>query len=237
MSAQQPPAPTHASLVNCNCEMCCHGGKLVSQRTYDRHAPHRQAKCWHAASVSSSSESDTDDSDEEDSSSENSGDTRDSPAQKKPRLSRDSLSDLNNPIIMDDLLEVIYLSDIPSETSESRWLYNTDDTPAPILSDSNSESDSESEDCVLSSPVKDLQTALDFVSAVKNASLDNGDLDAEALERLRNPPREVMPVLTPADTGGKVQNNLPVFCKYIQSLDIVRIFANMHYISLQNPEV
>ncbi|KAJ7145299.1 hypothetical protein C8R43DRAFT_953381 [Mycena crocata] len=38
-------------------------------------------------------------------------------------------------------------------------------------------------------------------------------------------------------TGGKVQNSLPVFCKYIQSLDIVRIFANMHHISLQNPEI
>ncbi|KAJ6457719.1 hypothetical protein C8R45DRAFT_844058, partial [Mycena sanguinolenta] len=35
--------------------------------------------------------------------------------------------------------------------------------------------------------LEDLKVVLEFISAVENASLDNGDLDSETVHRLRNP--------------------------------------------------
>lgn len=45
--------------------------------------------------------------------------------------------------------------------------------------------------------VDDLKVALTFIDAVKKASLDNGDLDTETVERLRNPPQELLDVSDP----------------------------------------
>ncbi|KAJ7220422.1 hypothetical protein B0H12DRAFT_1031662, partial [Mycena haematopus] len=42
--------------------------------------------------------------------------------------------------------------------------------------------------------VEDLQLALDFTAAVTNASLANGDLDADTLARLQDPPTEPVDV-------------------------------------------
>ncbi|KAJ6538148.1 hypothetical protein B0H19DRAFT_1270510, partial [Mycena capillaripes] len=47
------------------------------------------------------------------------------------------------------------------------------------------------------STVEDLQLALEFIDVVKNASLDNGDLDLETLARLRDPPTEPVDVSDP----------------------------------------
>jgi hypothetical protein len=43
----------------------------------------------------------------------------------------------------------------------------------------------------------DLKEALEFIKAVENASLDNGDLDSETVERLRNPIEEPLDVSDP----------------------------------------
>ncbi|KAJ6494420.1 hypothetical protein C8R45DRAFT_824679, partial [Mycena sanguinolenta] len=47
------------------------------------------------------------------------------------------------------------------------------------------------------SSISDLQTALEFIQAVRNASLDNGDLDSETLASLRNPPTEPLDISDP----------------------------------------
>lgn len=73
-----------------------------------------------------------------------------------------------------------------------------------FLDDSDEEnsdtSDSESADdaAPATSAIKELQTALDFIAAVKNASLDNGDLDADTISRLQDPPTVPVDVSDPA---------------------------------------
>jgi hypothetical protein len=68
----------------------------------------------------------------------------------------------------------------------------------PDDSDSDSDSDSGADDSDPVSAVADLQTALDFIAAVEHASLENGDLDPDALERLRNPSRDPPDISDPA---------------------------------------
>ncbi|KAJ7236354.1 hypothetical protein C8J57DRAFT_1088237, partial [Mycena rebaudengoi] len=48
------------------------------------------------------------------------------------------------------------------------------------------------------SSIAELQTALDFIEALKRASLDNGDLDDETLHRLGDPPTEPLDISDPA---------------------------------------
>jgi hypothetical protein len=42
--------------------------------------------------------------------------------------------------------------------------------------------------------VQELKLSLEFIKALKNASLDNGDLMAATLDRLRNPPEHVLQI-------------------------------------------
>jgi hypothetical protein len=72
-----------------------------------------------------------------------------------------------------------------------------DDIPTQILDSSDDEEDADNLEPTTSS-IEDLQIALDFIQAVKNASLDNGDLDDETLERLRDPSTEPLDISDPA---------------------------------------
>lgn len=45
--------------------------------------------------------------------------------------------------------------------------------------------------------IEDIQQALDFIQAVQNASLENGDLDDETVDRLRNPIQKQLDVSDP----------------------------------------
>lgn len=77
--------------------------------------------------------------------------------------------------------------------------YDSDsDDEEVVVDSSDDEAESVSEGAEDAEPVTssipDIQTALDFIKAVKDASLDNGDLDEETLARLRDPPTEPLDI-------------------------------------------
>ncbi|KAJ7869672.1 hypothetical protein B0H13DRAFT_2350823 [Mycena leptocephala] len=206
----------------CNCEVRCHGGKPVSRATYNRHAPYRHQ--LHPLSNNfdaSDSEDDIADSDASEPEiadyshdtggnfQENNG--AESPPRKKQKIDDDTADFLDD---FDDLLPINQLegdrsspepfeSDLgdpgclddpgclePEEDEEDK-----NSTPDIGLLD-NQEA-AEDADPVTSS-IAELQTTLDFIQAVKDASLDNGDLDDETLALLRDPPTEPLDVSDPA---------------------------------------
>jgi hypothetical protein len=74
-----------------------------------------------------------------------------------------------------------------------------DDAPSnDYMTQSDDELDPEGLFVASKTAIKDLQVSQDFIAAVKNASLDNGDLDAETVARLRNPITEPLNISDPA---------------------------------------
>ncbi|KDR65528.1 hypothetical protein GALMADRAFT_81760, partial [Galerina marginata CBS 339.88] len=69
--------------------------------------------------------------------------------------------------------------------------------------------------------IEDLQNALEFKRALEKASLDNGDLDAEELDRLRNP------VTKPVDIDDRdVLLSIKLFLSTSNASD--QIYKNIH---------
>jgi hypothetical protein len=92
--------------------------------------------------------------------------------------------------------------DSDSYTIDPRSLDDDEEcnTPRPKVSDDETDSGEAPDDAVgPETVIEDLQISLDFIAAVKNASLDNGDLDAETLHRLRNPSTKAIDVSDPAE--------------------------------------
>jgi hypothetical protein len=95
------------------------------------------------------------------------------------------------------------LHDIEFDLMEERTL----DSQSESSSDqSHSEPDNPPYDQTTSEPaiesgfvpsVDELKTSIEFICALKSASLDSGDLDAEALTRLQNPAEHVLEVSNP----------------------------------------
>ncbi|KAJ7092162.1 hypothetical protein C8R44DRAFT_647108, partial [Mycena epipterygia] len=174
----------------CTCERYCHGGKPVSRATYNRHSDYRHQ-------LSTSLPDAMEDSGEESEGTDIAGDDGhdyDHPVQKKPRLDHDLHYDQSGRLS-------------PAESdSDSIDPGSLADDDLALAEESDSESDSDSEDDALNddgaaapvTAIADLQNALDFIEAVKNASLDNGDLDEETLSRLRNPLTEPLDISDPA---------------------------------------
>ncbi|KAK6978272.1 hypothetical protein R3P38DRAFT_2809258 [Favolaschia claudopus] len=164
----------------CTCEVKCHGGKKVSRATYNRHSKYRHQLRTSLGDSSDSGQSDYSDSDRE------STDSSSEPPAKKIKLEWDLYSDgvvdadeaESDESDLEDTMDPGSVDDLRNNTHP---FPNPDDT----------ESDSESEDDDISTwktTVDDLKTSLEFISAVKDASLDNGDLDSDTLARLRDPP-------------------------------------------------
>ncbi|KAF8130931.1 hypothetical protein K438DRAFT_1999111 [Mycena galopus ATCC 62051] len=80
------------------------------------------------------------------------------------------------------------------EDEEDQPLHN----PAKAeLEASEDEEDSAAADPATTSSIAELQTTLDFIQAVKDASLENGDLDTDTLSRLCNPLTEPLDLSDP----------------------------------------
>ncbi|KAJ7858895.1 hypothetical protein B0H13DRAFT_2356325 [Mycena leptocephala] len=183
------------SRVRRTCQRYCKGGKNFGRSTWYEHAPHRAGS---SADHQGSSESSDDDSAESSSHSERNSDANayiaretgttveDRPA-KRRRIEDDPKSD-------NDELDIDHLSDDHLSSRPSSPIIDDQIDPGSIA---DVQPNSRDETVIDDHPdtetvppdvkIEDIQQALDFIQAVQNASLENGDLDDETVDRLRNP--------------------------------------------------
>lgn len=224
-SSKNPPSKAK---FRCTCEVRCHGDKEVSRRTYDRHAKYRRRRASPSDSESSSNESSS-----QSGHSDSSGRPRKRlrhGSELPPELTQPEDDLVTNEF--DDLLvrPALFLCPViqwsqqedKAEQGDSGRIspvgsdrdvndpgcLDDDDRNTPRtaeVSDSETDSETEQEDVIgPATVIQDLKTALDFITAVKNASLDNGDLDAETLNRLRNPSTQAIDLSNPACSNSRL---------------------------------
>ncbi|KAJ6490663.1 hypothetical protein C8R47DRAFT_1071048 [Mycena vitilis] len=216
MPAKRAAPPTEPKpQYHCSCESHCHGGKWVSRSTYDRHRPLRRLARAATRTPSPSASQSPDRSVEE----EDSGAASSSPRPSKALRLRepddmDSLGQIDDDLSQNEFATMEYDSDQNSgrtspASSDSGAVDPgslADEEPEPTESDtdtdstgSDAEHDDDAHEPTVVRTIAELQLALDFIDAVKGASLDNGDLDPETLARLRNPAEEPIDVSDPAE--------------------------------------
>ncbi|KAJ6459140.1 hypothetical protein C8R47DRAFT_1328050 [Mycena vitilis] len=203
----------------CNCEVRCHGYKRVSQSTFKRHRRYREKLRTLDLDASDHSGSGSESDTEMSHASSSAASSRSTSSRSTSRSTSRSVSRVSSspfkkrrlqspdPDPFDDLLDQANpdMSDDSGRASPTISDSGSIDPGSladspPEDSDSSDESEPEADrDPDPTAKVKELKTALMFIEAVKNASLDNGDLDEDALHRLRNPSREPVDVSDPAE--------------------------------------
>ncbi|KAJ6611698.1 hypothetical protein B0H10DRAFT_1808959, partial [Mycena sp. CBHHK59/15] len=172
-------------MPSCNCQRYCRGQAEVSRATYTHHAQYRHQLATALSSYSEDNNSYSDDTSQTrelhsaDTNLHSGRDPDGPPPKKRQRLDETQYRHGSTP-------------DAPTVDEPF------DDPPSGTPDDQDLDTDSDDSGTTPSSAIEDLQIALDFIEAIKNASLDNGDLDPETLARLRHPPEEILDLSDPA---------------------------------------